>query len=73
MRQLSRPLLAVAILGIARDLQKRHGQWFKGKTLDPFCPMGPVLVTADEIPDPQQVRIELRSTARPGSGATPRR
>src|SRR6266478_5439677 len=37
----------------ARDLQKRHGQWFKGKTLDTFCPMGPVLVTADEIPDPQ--------------------
>ena len=43
MRQLSRPLLAVAILGIARDPQKRHGQSFKGKTLDPFCPMGPVL------------------------------
>src|SRR6185369_240138 len=30
----------------ARDLQKRHGQWFKGKSLDTFCPMGPVLVTA---------------------------
>ena len=37
----------------ARDLQKRHGQWFKGKSMDTFCPMGPVLVTADEIPDPQ--------------------
>ncbi|MBI4638069.1 MAG: fumarylacetoacetate hydrolase family protein [Candidatus Rokubacteria bacterium] len=44
----------------ARDLQKRHGQWFKGKSLDTFCPMGPVLVTADEIPDPQALRIELR-------------
>lgn len=44
----------------ARDLQKRHGQWFKGKTLDTFCPMGPVLVTADEIPDPQQLAIALR-------------
>ncbi len=44
----------------ARDLQKRHGQWFKGKTLDTFCPMGPVLVTADEIPDPQQLAITLR-------------
>jgi 2-keto-4-pentenoate hydratase/2-oxohepta-3-ene-1,7-dioic acid hydratase in catechol pathway len=44
----------------ARDLQKRHGQWFKGKTLDTFCPMGPVLVTADEIPDPQQLGITLR-------------
>ena len=44
----------------ARDLQKRHGQWFKGKTLDTFCPMGPVLVTADEIPDPQALAITLR-------------
>src|SRR5919108_3540158 len=44
----------------ARDLQKRHGQWFKGKSLDTFCPMGPVLVTADEIPDPQTLNITLR-------------
>jgi 2-keto-4-pentenoate hydratase/2-oxohepta-3-ene-1,7-dioic acid hydratase in catechol pathway len=44
----------------ARDLQKRHGQWFKGKTLDTFCPMGPVLVTADEIPDPQTLAITPR-------------
>jgi len=44
----------------ARDLQKRHGQWFKGKTLDTFCPMGPALVTADEIPDPQALAITLR-------------
>jgi 2-keto-4-pentenoate hydratase/2-oxohepta-3-ene-1,7-dioic acid hydratase in catechol pathway len=44
----------------ARDLQKRHTQWFKGKTLDTFCPMGPVLVTADEIPDPQALTITLR-------------
>src|SRR5262245_45024889 len=44
----------------ARDLQKRHGQWFKGKTLDTFCPMGPVLVTADEIPNPQALAITLR-------------
>src|SRR6266550_2039689 len=44
----------------ARDLQKRHGQWFKGKSLDTFCPMGPVLVTADEIPDPQTLNIALR-------------
>jgi 2,4-diketo-3-deoxy-L-fuconate hydrolase len=44
----------------ARDLQKRHGQWFKGKSLDTFCPMGPVLVTADEIPDPQALAIALR-------------
>ena len=44
----------------ARDLQKRHGQWFKGKTLDTFCPMGPEIVTADEIPDPQALAITLR-------------
>jgi 2-keto-4-pentenoate hydratase/2-oxohepta-3-ene-1,7-dioic acid hydratase in catechol pathway len=44
----------------ARDLQKRHNQWFKGKSLDTFCPMGPMLVTADEIPDPQALAISLR-------------
>jgi 2-keto-4-pentenoate hydratase/2-oxohepta-3-ene-1,7-dioic acid hydratase in catechol pathway len=44
----------------ARDLQKRHQQWFKGKSLDTFCPMGPVLVTADEIPDPQALGVTLR-------------
>jgi 2-keto-4-pentenoate hydratase/2-oxohepta-3-ene-1,7-dioic acid hydratase in catechol pathway len=44
----------------ARDLQKRHGQWFKGKSLDTFCPMGPMLVTADEIPDPQALAVSLR-------------
>ena len=33
----------------ARDLQKLHRQWFIGKSLDGFCPMGPFLVTADEI------------------------
>ncbi len=36
----------------ARDLQAAHGQFFKGKTLDTFCPMGPVVVTADEFGDP---------------------
>ena len=44
----------------ARDLQKRHGQWFKGKSLDTFCPMGPILVTTDEIPDPQALAVSLR-------------
>ncbi|MBI4588080.1 MAG: fumarylacetoacetate hydrolase family protein, partial [Candidatus Rokubacteria bacterium] len=34
--------------------------WFKGKSLDTFCPTGPVLVTADEIPDPQALAIPLR-------------
>jgi 2-keto-4-pentenoate hydratase/2-oxohepta-3-ene-1,7-dioic acid hydratase in catechol pathway len=44
----------------ARDLQFGHKQWFKGKSLDGFCPMGPVIVTADEFGDPQQKRITLR-------------
>jgi 2-keto-4-pentenoate hydratase/2-oxohepta-3-ene-1,7-dioic acid hydratase in catechol pathway len=44
----------------ARDLQKSHVQWFKGKSLDGFCPMGPVVVTADEFGDPQLKRISLR-------------
>jgi 2-keto-4-pentenoate hydratase/2-oxohepta-3-ene-1,7-dioic acid hydratase in catechol pathway len=44
----------------ARDLQKSHLQWFKGKSLDGFCPMGPVVVTADEFGDPHLKRISLR-------------
>lgn len=44
----------------ARDLQMRHLQWFKGKSLDGFCPMGPYLVTAEELGDPQKKNISLR-------------
>jgi len=44
----------------ARDLQQQHMQWFKGKSLDGFCPMGPVIVTADEFGDPQNKRLQLR-------------
>lgn len=44
----------------ARDLQQRHGQWYKGKGLDGFCPLGPVVVTADEIGDPHALDIMLR-------------
>ena len=44
----------------ARDLQFGHKQWFKGKSLDGFCPMGPTVVTADEFGDPQSKRITLR-------------
>ncbi|HWI61476.1 MAG TPA: fumarylacetoacetate hydrolase family protein [Symbiobacteriaceae bacterium] len=43
----------------ARDLQMFDGQWLKGKTCDSFAPMGPVLVTADEIPDPQNLPLLL--------------
>lgn len=39
----------------ARDWQKNYGggQWIKGKGFDTFCPLGPMLVTADDVPDPQ--------------------
>lgn len=42
----------------ARDLQGRHMQWFKGKGLDTFCPMGPYLVHKKEIPFPVQLNIQ---------------
>lgn len=41
----------------ARDLQFGDGQWVRGKSLDSFCPMGPAIVTADEIADPQNLAI----------------
>lgn len=41
----------------ARDLQRSGGQWTRGKAIDGFLPMGPALVTADEVPDPQQIDI----------------
>jgi 2-keto-4-pentenoate hydratase/2-oxohepta-3-ene-1,7-dioic acid hydratase in catechol pathway len=41
----------------ARDLQFGDKQWVRGKSLDTFCPTGPVVVTADEIPDPQKLAI----------------
>jgi 2-keto-4-pentenoate hydratase/2-oxohepta-3-ene-1,7-dioic acid hydratase in catechol pathway len=46
----------------ARRWQKQGGgsQWIRGKSFDSFCPLGPALVTADEIPDPQ--RLSLRCT-----------
>jgi 2-keto-4-pentenoate hydratase/2-oxohepta-3-ene-1,7-dioic acid hydratase in catechol pathway len=44
----------------ARDLQFGDGQWVRGKSLDTFCPMGPILVTADELADPQDLAIVCR-------------
>jgi len=44
----------------ARDLQRSHGQWFKGKSLDTTCPIGPWIVTADEFDVAQDHRIWLR-------------
>ncbi len=43
----------------ARDLQLRHKQWFLGKGIDGFCPMGPWIVTADEL-DGQNLRVTCR-------------
>lgn len=43
----------------ARDLQLEKGdQWIMGKSLDTFCPLGPYLVTKDEIPDPHNLSIK---------------
>jgi 2,4-diketo-3-deoxy-L-fuconate hydrolase len=44
-----------------RDWQiKRNGQWGKGKSFDGFGPIGPWLVTAEELPDPQNIPLELK-------------
>ena len=53
----------------ARTLQNQHRQWFLGKSLDSYCPMGPCIVTSDEIKDVTQLRLitkvngELRQDA----------
>lgn len=44
----------------ARDVQFSESQWTRGKSFDTFCPMGPVVVTADEIPDPQALALSTR-------------
>ena len=54
----------------ARDLQGREPQWTRAKAADGFCPFGPWVTTADEVPDPQDLRLrtwvngELRQDAR---------
>ena len=58
-----------AVLGytIANDVTDRRFQtasgpplWMRGKGFDTFCPMGPVLLTADQVPDPAEFRVETR-------------
>jgi len=44
----------------ARDLQFADQQWVRGKSLDTFCPVGPVIVTPDEFGDPQDKRLSAR-------------
>ena len=61
-----RALTYVAGYCLANDVSERHwqtqrgGQWVKGKSFDTFGPLGPVLVTADEIPDPQKLPVSLK-------------
>jgi len=44
----------------ARDLQKRHGQWFKGKSMDTFCPLGPCIVPKRYYPNAQNAQVMTR-------------
>ena len=50
---------------VSNDVSERHyqtqltGQWTKGKSCDTFGPIGPWLVTADEVPDPQNLKLGL--------------
>lgn len=44
----------------ARDIQLNHKQYFLGKSIDGGCPIGPVIVTKDEIPDPQNLNLSCR-------------
>ena len=46
----------------ARDwqLRKNGGQWLLGKAMDGFCPIGPCIVTADEIADPHKLALQCR-------------
>ncbi len=61
-----RALAHVAGYTIADDVSERewqlnrNGQWSKGKSFDTFCPLGPWLVTRDEIAEPQALALELR-------------
>jgi acylpyruvate hydrolase len=54
----------------ARDLQKREPQWTRAKGADTFCPWGPWITTADDVPDPEDLRLtthvnrELRQDSR---------
>lgn len=49
----------------ARELQRRHGQFFFGKSLDDFFPMGPVIVTPDDLPEPLHLQVTSRVNGEP--------
>jgi 2-keto-4-pentenoate hydratase/2-oxohepta-3-ene-1,7-dioic acid hydratase in catechol pathway len=48
-----------------RRAQREGGQWYRGKSFDTFCPVGPYLVTADEIIDPQRLCLRSRLNGAP--------
>lgn len=48
-----------------RDAQREGQQWFRGKSADTFCPAGPWMVTPDEVPDPQALRLYSRLNGKP--------
>jgi 2-keto-4-pentenoate hydratase/2-oxohepta-3-ene-1,7-dioic acid hydratase in catechol pathway len=56
----------------ARTWQHSHKQWFLGKSLDGFCPMGPCVVTADEVPDPTALRLVTMVNGEPRQNASVR-
>jgi 2-keto-4-pentenoate hydratase/2-oxohepta-3-ene-1,7-dioic acid hydratase in catechol pathway len=49
----------------SRRLQGRHQQWFLGKSLDGFCPLGPAIITADAVPDARRLRVVTRVNGEP--------
>jgi 2-keto-4-pentenoate hydratase/2-oxohepta-3-ene-1,7-dioic acid hydratase in catechol pathway len=54
----------------ARDLQFSDGQWTRGKSPDTFCPVGPRLVPASEVPDPQALAIRALLNGKPMQDST---
>ncbi|MBN2335301.1 fumarylacetoacetate hydrolase family protein [Candidatus Bathyarchaeota archaeon] len=49
----------------ARTLQRQHSQWYRGKSQDTFAPMGPYLVTRDEVDDPQKLDLWCNVNGKP--------
>jgi 2-keto-4-pentenoate hydratase/2-oxohepta-3-ene-1,7-dioic acid hydratase (catechol pathway) len=54
----------------ARTLQHQHKQWFLGKSLDGYCPMGPMIVTADETGHPDTFNLETKVNGEPRQKAS---
>lgn len=56
----------------ARDLQRREPQWTRAKGADTFCPYGPWITTADEVPDPRNLRLRTWVNGEPRQDASTR-